>query len=251
MFILRPYIFSKFKELIFGFSTKPDQESQPPFNFNLSLSVGDEIIKVKENRKKFFTALRIDEERVAYQKQVHSDKITVVSHPGSQGESDAMITAETNLALAISTADCVPVFLYDNSAKVIAAVHSGWRGTHKKILMKTLLTLKTDFNLKTENITAYIGPSISMQNYEVGEQVASLFDNQVVNRREGRYFIDLKKANYHMLIEQGVPPSNIQCSGLCTFEMPCFLHSYRRDGKYSGRSLGVIAISRNDAGFKN
>lgn len=242
MIILRPYIFQRFEELVFGFSTKIGVNSLPPFYFNLSLSVGDKKENVLENRKQFFAALGLSDDKAAFQKQVHGDKVSVVEQPGNTGESDAMITKLPGIALCISTADCTPVFIYEQKTKIIAGIHSGWRGTQKRITEKTLKKLKTDFNCNPENMFAFIGPAISQVNYQVGKEVADCFDNKYLIKDNGKYLLDTSSANHDMLIEQGIPPARIQRSSICSFEYKEVLHSYRRDGKNSGRSLGIIAL---------
>ncbi|HEY6626065.1 MAG TPA: laccase domain-containing protein, partial [Ignavibacteriaceae bacterium] len=146
MLIIKPFIFKRFPEIVFGFSTKIGTNAKPPYYFNLSYSVDDNKEIVDSNRALFFNELGLNEQMVSYQKQVHEDKINTVSAFGSCGESDALITTKMNLGLAISSADCPAIFIYDPKEKVIAAVHSGWRGTEKKILMKTIQRLKNDFN---------------------------------------------------------------------------------------------------------
>ena len=153
----------------------------------MSFSVGDDENIVKENRRLFFENLGIESENVAYQKQVHEDKISFVTQGGQVGESDAMITDKPGIGLAVSVADCVPVLLYDPMENIISAVHSGWRGTEKKILLKILNELKK-YGCKTENLVVYIGPSISKNVYEVGKEVAELF--------EKKYLKEIPRGNY-------------------------------------------------------
>ncbi len=246
MLIIKPFIFKRFPEIIFGFTTKIGPDAKLPYYFNLSYSVGDEKEIVDSNRKLFFRELGLNEKMVSYQKQVHEDKINTVSSFGSCGESDALITTSKNLGLAISSADCPAIFIYDPKGKVIAAVHSGWRGTEKKILMKTIQKLKDEFNSDTSNLVCYIGPSISQKNYEVGEEVASKFDKEFVYINKNKFYLDVTGANFKMLIEEGVKRTNIQVSGLCSYEYENILHSYRRDGQKSGRALGVIAMKVNN-----
>jgi YfiH family protein len=148
--------------------------------------------------------------------------------------------------LAISSADCPAIFIYDSKEKVIAAVHSGWKGTEKKILKKAIEKLKNEFNVNPSNLICYIGPSISQNNYQVGEEVAQKFDKEFILRNEINFYLDLKSANYKMLVDEGVKQANIQVSELCSYEYETILHSYRRDGQKSGRALGVIAM-KDDA----
>ena len=246
MLIIKPFIFNQFPEIIFGFSTRFGPNVKLPYYFNLSFSVGDEKGIVDSNRKLFFNELGLNEKMVSYQKQVHEDKINSVSSSGSCGESDALITTTKNLGLAISSADCPAIFIYDPIQKVIAAVHSGWKGTGKKILKKTIQKLKDDFKSDPANLICYIGPSISQKNYEVGDEVASKFENEFVSINENKFYLNLSGANYKMLVDEGVRKANIQVSGLCSYEYENLLHSYRREGVISGRALGVIALKENN-----
>ncbi len=242
MLVIKPNIFKKYSEIVFGFSTKIGAERTTPYFFNLSQSVGDDKTIVNENRKLFFKSLNLEPESIALQRQIHSDLITYVSAGGEFGESDALITDKKNVGLAVSSADCAAIFMFDSKKKIIAAVHSGWRGTQKKILLKTLQKLKEDFNSNPEDLIAYICPSISQKNYEVGKEVAGLFDEKYVIPKGEKFLLGVSRANFDMLINFGVPKNNIQASTLCSYEMNNILHSYRRDGLRSGRALGVISI---------
>jgi polyphenol oxidase len=245
MVILKSRIFSEFPEITFGFSTKIGLNRQAPFYFNMSLTGLDNKDIVIENRAAFFNHLGLSYDNVILQRQVHSDIITYVDKGGSIGESDALITDNFNLGLAISSADCVPIFIYDKKNKVVAGVHSGWKGTEKQILQKTLNKLFSEFNSNPDNLFIYIGPSISQKNYEVGPETAQLFKDKYLKPKGNKFLLDVSAANYDMIIESGVPEQNIQKSILCTFEMKDLLQSYRRDGLNSGRSLGVIVLRNN------
>jgi len=139
-------------------------------------------------------------------------------------------------------ADCTPIFIYDKKNKVIVAVHSGWQGTESKILLKTLIKLQKDYSSIPESMIVYVGPSISQNNYEVGKEVADKFDQRFVKPKVEKYLLDVGGINYQILLDFGIPKNQIQKSELCTYEFSSLLHSYRRDGNLSGRSLGVIAI---------
>lgn len=242
MIIVKAGIFASHREVQFGFSTKFGLERPAPFHFNLSLSVGDQEKLVLENRNHFFKAVGVSYNDIAFQKQVHGDDVRVIEKPGFAGESDSLITTKKGIGLAVSTGDCVPVFLYDKKKSIIAAIHSGWRSTEKQITRKTLNILKTEFRSSPNDLIAYIGPSIQWQNYNVGSEVARLFDPRFVHRRNGTIFIDLIAANYSMLAEFGLPAGNIQTSHFCSYGMKNLLHSYRREGAASGRAYGVIAL---------
>jgi len=242
MLILNPHIFKQFPEISFGFITKAGGEKNDLFHFNMSYSVGDKKENVDENRMQFYKKLGLKSNKVAFQKQVHGDKITVIENDGNCGESDALITTKNNLGLAISTADCPAIFIYDRRKKIICGIHSGWRGTSKRILEKVVSKLTDHFNSNPADLYCYITPSISRVNYEVSEQVADQFNEKDLCKKDGRYFLDLAGANYRMLISCGIKESQIQVSQLCTFEFSSVFHSYRRWGKESGRALAVIAM---------
>ena len=246
MEIVKSKIFEQFPEIIFGISTKTGLNRPAPYYFNNSLTVGDNEKIVWENREYFFGQLGLKREEMALQLQVHSDIITIVDTPGLKGESDALITNKKMVGLAISTADCTPIFIYDNNKKVIAGVHSGWRGTTKKILEKALILLSENFNSDPRDLYVYIGPCISQANYEVGEEVACMFDKKyLLQVSDKKYLLDVKQANYDILISRNIPEEQIEMSPICSFENKN-LHSHRRDRENSGRSLGVIAMKENN-----
>lgn len=243
MLTIKPFVFQQYPEIVCGFSTKIGLKKNAPYFFNLSYSVGDDKEIVNNNRREFFIELGLNDKMVSYQKQVHEDGIREVNSYGNCGESDALITTKRNLGLAISSADCPAIFIYNPVIKVIAAVHSGWRGTEKKILKKTIKKLKDDFKSNPSDMICYIGPSISQKIYEVSEEVAAKFDSEFVKKDKNKFYLNLAKANFQMFIESGVKRNNIQVSSLCTFEYKELLHSYRRDGAKSGRALGVISMN--------
>jgi hypothetical protein len=242
--ILRPIIFNECPEIVFGFCTKIDNNTNHPYYFNLSLSVKDNKEKVEQNRSKFFDKVGLSYNDVAIQKQIHTDIVRYVDEPGFQGESDAMFTDKNNIGLAITTADCPAIFVFEKIKKIIAAVHSGWRSTEREILHKTLVTLQKEYNCKPEDLIAYIAPSVSQSNYEVGKEVAEKFGNKYLKSNGEKFLLDIAKINYDILIKFGVKQNNVQASSLCTYASKNILHSFRRDGLYSGRSMGVIAMRR-------
>lgn len=243
MKIIESELFNKFDEIVFGFSTKAGLDRNAPFYFNLSKSVGDDEKIVDSNREAFSNALNIQLEQIVYQKQIHSDIIKIVKEPGTVGECDAMITVRPNLFLAATSADCPTIYLYDRKKSVIAAVHSGWRGTAKNILEKTIATMKNEFSSSPSNIYAFIAPSICQNNYEVGMELVNQFNTKYVKKIGEKYYLDLISANYDMLIEHNISEENIEVSQLCSFEELGLLHSYRREGERSGRAFGIFGMS--------
>jgi polyphenol oxidase len=242
MVVLKSRIFSEFPEITFGFSTKIGLNREAPYFFNMSLTGSDKREIVIENRTAFFNYLGLKYDEVVLQRQIHSDIITYVNKSGEVGESDALFTDKIDIGIAISSADCTPVFIYDKKNKIIAGVHSGWKGTEKKIVQKTVSKLFNEFKSSPENLIVYMGPSISQKNYEVGAEVSAGFNNKYFEPKGDKFLLDVPAANYDMLIETGIPENNIEKSNLCTYEMKDLLQSYRRDGTYSGRALGIIVL---------
>jgi polyphenol oxidase len=242
MTIIKSSLLNQFSEIIFGFSTKVWNNDQPPYYFNLSFNVGDDEEKVKRNRELFFNSLGLGIDQIVFQKQIHSDIINYVDKPGFSGEGDSLITDKTGIGLTISVADCTPIFIYDKRNKVIAAVHSGWRGTQKHILLKTLEKMKNIYHSQAENIFVFMGPSISQKNYEVGGEVSQLFKPEYSVKKGDKFLLNIRRVNYNMLIYFGIPDDQIEVSELCTYDEKVLLHSFRRDRDLSGRCYGVIAI---------
>lgn len=244
MFI-KPQIFNKFPELIAAQSTREGGVSPYPFGLNLSSHVGDAPENVVENRRRFYQAIGVQSDaRLVYQNQVHSGNVNVVH--GDEGivpESDALVTDERNVFLAVSIADCTPIFLYDPIAKLIAAIHAGWRGTEQLVTINAVRKL-IELGSKPENIYAFIGASASGENYEVGTEVATLFEKDYyVELPNGKCLLDIKQANRDQLLIGGVPLEQIEISPRCTIT-DFNLHSYRRDGKQSGRMFAVIGMKK-------
>lgn len=172
----------------------------------------------------------------AWLKQAHSACVRT-AHEGENGAGDGLVTACSDLALAVVTADCVPVLLA--SPRQVAAVHAGWRGLAQRILPAAL----ERFEDAPEGLTAWIGPAIGACCYEVGpevaEEVVGVSSSLVVHPgRRGRPHLDLHAAAAFQLAERGV--REIRRLALCTQCSAEQLWSYRREGKEAGRNLAVI-----------
>lgn len=160
---------------------------------------------------------------------------------------DSLITAEPGYCLCISTADCIPVLLYDTVNKVVAAIHAGWRGTAGRIVENTVQTLERKFGSNPSNLIACIGPGIGVEAFEVGDEVyqafqESSFPMEQIAKRKEKWHIDLWEANRIQLLSQGIPASRIQIAGICTYTHHYQFFSARRLGTNSGRILSGIMI---------
>ncbi len=242
--ILRPTMLQRVPGLLAALSTRNGGVSPEQFGMNLSFSVGDDPEGVRENRRRFFGQLGIESERIAFQRQVHGTAIRVVDEPGIYPACDGLVARRPELFLAVSVADCVPVFLCDPVKRTVAVVHAGWRGAAAGVVDRALETL-FDLGTNPSNLLAFVGPSAGACCYEVGEDVAVQFEGQFVARsRAGTPHVDLKGVARSTLQQAGVSDEAIEVSPLCTICRPDLLHSYRRDGSRSGRMMGIIGFVR-------
>ena len=150
---------------------------------------------------------------------------------------DALFTDQRGMALGIKVADCLPVSLCDPVHRVIANIHSGWRGAVQNIASETLDTLARQTAFDPAGAYAYLGPSIRVCCFEVGEEVAAQFDEQWIDRGRGKPHVDLTRMTGALLRARGM--ANVIDTGLCT-RCDSRFHSYRRDKK-SGRNLAIAA----------
>jgi polyphenol oxidase len=206
--------------------------------FTLSFSSSPDKDEIRANRATLASAIGIEAHQLIFPSQVHKTRIVHV-HAGLDKselmETDALITNERGFCLAVMSADCVPILLYDRKNGAVAAVHSGWRGTVAKILSQTLEEMSSRYGTLGENIVAGIGPSVSQESYEVGdeviESVMSSFPNAdqlLVNTMPNKAKLDLWKANTYQLLNFGVRQENIELSNLCTVKNNQYFFSARK-----------------------
>jgi YfiH family protein len=160
-------------------------------------------------------------------------------------QTDAVITNIPEACLAVKTADCVPVLLFDSKRKVVAAVHAGWRGTAQNIVSKTIQCMTEEFGTEPSDLFAGIGPSISPEIYEVGVEVWKQFETTFyhpISGKDDKRLLDLWSANFHDLINAGVPAGQIEIARICTLADPVHFFSARRDGAKTGRMATGIML---------
>ncbi|HVO98503.1 MAG TPA: peptidoglycan editing factor PgeF [Bryobacteraceae bacterium] len=172
-------------------------------------------------------------------RQIHSDRILVAQETGNCGDGDALITGRPELAVSIRTADCYPILLADARTGAVAAVHSGWRGTAARIVLRTLERMNHEFGTEPGDIRAAIGPGIGACCYEVGRDVALQFGID-----GGRAHLDLAQENRRQMERAGIRPQNIEALGICTFCDAERFFSYRREKEKAGRMTSFIRIVR-------
>ena len=190
--------------------------------------------------------------------QTHSNNIAIITSDNlnlKHTDTDALITSEEGIFIAVKTADCTPVLLFDPIEEVVAAIHSGWRGTVQNITGKTIATLTGHFRSKPENILAAIGPCIGQSNYEVGPEVIALFQKQFSNTStilnfndcaNGKAKLNLRTAIYFQLLKACILPANIENTDICTFDNCEDFYSARREGSETGRMINGIQLKKTN-----
>lgn len=242
--LIEPQIFSG-HPVVAAQSNRLDGVSKAPFDsLNLGLSVHDDEQDVSGNRALFCGALGISTSQLAMSRQIHGDRILRVSGPLQAEGYDALVTNTPGVVVSVFVADCTPVLLYDPVHKACAAVHAGWRGTAAGIVAKTMATLHNEFGTFAADCLAYIGACIGAEAFEVGADVAGHFadDEKRYDPLKGKFFVDLKAANRHQLLDAGLPAGNIEVSPYCTVLNNDLFFSHRLEKGITGRMMAVIGL---------
>ena len=278
--ILEDPALARLEWLVHGFSTRPGGSSDLDGGrvLNLGFRDWDSRARVHKNRNKFFGAIGAANMRVAALRQIHSDIPHRVAASNAQADEtpqgDALFTRDPGILLVVQTADCIPILLADSKMRAVAAIHSGWRGTLRRIAAKTLGRMQMEFGTRPKDVVAALGPGIGQCCYEVGPEVAKEFQAQFSDARawfEGpfdalasgendpnwlpwltmrppghpppspRVNLDLIAANRAILLDAGVPPRQISASGFCTACRTDLFFSYRCE-RTTGRLMAAIAI---------
>ena len=223
---------------------------------NINPYCGDDTEAILQNRRTLAQALSIDEQRLVLPHQVHGTVIKAVNndffalpseaqHRFVEGI-DGIMTDCKGVSIGVSTADCIPIILYDEVHHAASAVHAGWRGTVKRIASKAVGAMTQRYGTQPEKLKALIGPGISMKNFEVGEEVFYAFqdegfDMNLIAERHKKWHINLPECNRLQLLDAGVQAENIVNSAICTYDNAADYFSARRLGISSGRIYtGVI-----------
>ncbi len=236
-----------------GFFTRLGGVSPPPYDaLNTSAATGDLPDHVAENLGRVASALEVPVSRLFVMSQVHGRAALQVHEDSSveevmHAQADAMLTATPGLACAVRVADCVPILVAEPRARMVAAIHSGWRGTLQDVVGEALHALVELGGVPSECIAA-IGPHISLDSFEVGEEVAQTVARElsaelaarVIVRRSDwlRPHLDLRAWVTQQLWDRGVRA--IDQVGGCTFQESALFYSHRRDGARSGRLIAAI-----------
>lgn len=217
---------------------------------NMSFAHG-QISSSLYNRKTFLAQQGIDYQDLVCARQVHGDTIVSIderdkgkgacSHETAIADADALITASAGVPIAVFTADCLSILLYNPEIPCVAAVHAGWRSTKSDIVAKTVARLHEEFHVRPETLRAFLGPCIRPCCYEVGPEFKNFFPEDV-GMREGKYYFDIAQVNMRQLLESGVLLEHISDEGFCTNCHPDKFFSFRREGAGTGRMMSVIMV---------
>lgn len=223
-------------------TTRAGGVSAPPFDtFNLGDHVGDDPGAVAANRKRLSAAIGLGDDGIVWMNQVHSDHVVVVDEPRDApvDKTDALVTTRRRLALAVVTADCVPVLMGDARAGVVAAVHAGRVGAQHGIVARTVGEMLT-LGAHPGDISALLGPAVSGRNYEVPEAMAAEVEAALPGSRttttKGTPGLDLRAGIARQLTSLGV--TAIDVDPRCTVD-DRNLFSHRRDAP-TGRLASLV-----------
>ncbi len=222
-------------------TTRAGGVSAPPYDtFNLGDHVGDDPAAVAANRKRLATAIGLGTDAVVWMNQVHGDRVVRVDGPGAAvDETDALVTTTPRLALAVVTADCVPVLMADARAGVVAAVHAGRVGAQKGVVARAVEAMY-DAGARAEDISVLLGPAVSGRNYEVPAAMAAEVEAALPGSRtttsRGTPGLDLRAGIARQLTDLGI--TAIDADPRCTVD-DRNLFSHRRDAP-TGRLASVV-----------
>lgn len=233
-------LFGHRRALRCGLSLRQGGVSAPPFDsLNLGGSTADRPEALGENRRRFYRAAGLDPAAVARMQQVHEARVVAVERPGDVGTADGLVTARPDLGLLVTVADCLPVFLADLEAGVIAALHAGWRGILAGVL-EAGIEAAAAAGAAPARLEAVLGPSIGSCCFEVGPEVAARFEAAASRRGRGdRPHVDLAAAARRRLEAAGVRRTAIRGPEACTRCRSDVFFSARA-GEPTGRMVGFI-----------
>lgn len=187
-------------------------------------------------------------------KQVHGTDALIVDRPVTAGDRfeggwDALISDQPGVTVAVRTADCVPVLIYDRRKNAVAAVHAGWRGALAGIVPKTIQSMVARFDIQAGDLRVSIGPSAGPCCYEVDQAVLEPLRSRrqdwpalLQNDEGNKARLDLKALVRRQTAECGIPSEHITVVNVCTICHPALFYSYRREGRVNGTMLSGIAL---------
>lgn len=249
--------------IVHGFSTRLGGVSEGHLSsMNLSFSRGDEPERVRENFRRIASSIGFSPEDLVFSCQTHTTNVrTVTENDRGRGfikplgwtDVDGLITNVPGLTLATFYADCVPLYFVDPVRRAIGLSHSGWRGTVGKIGKATVEAMAREYGSRPADILAVVGPSICQSCYEVSEDVIQTFqenfeerflDSLYYRKQNGKYQLDLWRANELVFLESGILPEHIAVTDLCTCCNQDLLYSHRASKGKRGNLAAFLGIRR-------
>lgn len=239
-------------KLTHGIATRRGGVSPVPWkSLNVGASVGDELVRVYENRDRVFKALGRDPESRYDVWQVHSNKVQVVEAPRGEAppvQADIMVTNQPGVTLLLRFADCVPILLYDPKVRAIALIHAGRMGLALNAPQAGVTALKEIYGAHPQNILAGIGPSICPECYSVGVEVQMDFQDRMgvtetsryFHQKNDRYHLDLWLCSQTQLENAGV--TQIENASICTAMNLADWYSHRAEKGKTGRFAAVLGL---------
>ena len=243
-----------------AFSTRLGGVSKDEFfSMNLSFHRGDDAENVLENFRRIAALFDSTPDKIVCAKQTHTTNIRrvtkvdagkgVTKEPDYE-EIDGLITNEPGLILCTSFADCVPLYFVDPKKQAIGLAHSGWRGTVNRMGARMIEEMKRQFGSNPGDLLVAVGPSICVDCYEVGEDVAGEFqkafpDTVVLQKgkQEGKYQLDLWKANEQLLLDAGIRKEHLEITDLCTCCNQELLFSHRASHGQRGNLCAFLELT--------
>lgn len=227
---------------------------------NLSFSRGDDPECVRENYRRIGEVLGTDPEHMVASKQTHTTNIRLateadlgngITGPSAYDDVDGLATDIPGIALVTFYADCVPLYFVDPVKKAIGLAHSGWRGTVAGMGACMVQFMREHFHSDPKDLIAAIGPSICVDCYEVSEEVAEQFregfpeDVLQSGKADGKYQLDLWKANESILLKAGILPEHLTVTDVCTCHNPEYLFSHRASHGQRGNLAAFLMLKNN------
>jgi len=248
-----------------GFSTRLGGVSEGVCStLNLSFVREESEANVKENFRRITDAIGVDYNSMVFSRQTHTTNVRVVTEadrgkgivkPLDYEEIDGMITNVPGICLAAFYADCVPLFFVDPVHRAIGLIHSGWRGTVGKIGQVTLEMMRHEYQTNPEDVFTAVGPSICQECYEVSEDVIEQFRSSFreeqwkelfYQKENGKYQLNLWKANEHILTEAGIPKEHLAVTNVCTCCNSQLLFSHRASDGKRGNLGAFLALKEEE-----
>lgn len=238
-----------------GFSTRLGGVSKGCWtSMNISMTRGDDPKDVEKNKELIAGAIGVRKEDFTYTHQTHTTNVARVL-PEDKGrhfmETDGLVTDVPGICLVTFFADCVPLYFVDPVKKAIGLSHSGWRGTAGKMGKVTVEKMMKEFGSDPKDILAAIGPSICQDCYEVSEDVIdefrkafdeSLWSELFYKKDNGKYQLNLWRANEAVFTEAGIIKEHMAVTNLCTHCNPDLLFSHRTTGNKRGNLSAFLAL---------